>query len=56
MTELTSGSKDKKEYFRWQYAHKIVKIAKEKRKAIVIEELKIKKAEEETFQGENQEG
>ncbi|TCO68605.1 IS200/IS605 family accessory protein TnpB-related protein [Caldanaerobacter subterraneus] len=42
MPELASGSKDKKEYFRWQYAHKIVKIAKEKGKAIVIEDLEIK--------------
>ncbi|HHY80504.1 MAG TPA: IS200/IS605 family element transposase accessory protein TnpB, partial [Thermoanaerobacter sp.] len=42
MPELASGSKDKKEYFRWQYAHEIVKIAKEKGKAIIIEELEIK--------------
>ncbi|ERM90717.1 transposase, partial [Caldanaerobacter subterraneus subsp. yonseiensis KB-1] len=42
MPELASGSKDKKEYFRWHYAHEIVKIAKEKGKAIVIEELEIK--------------
>jgi len=42
MTELASGSKDKREYFRWQYAHEIVKIATEKRKALVIEELEIK--------------
>ncbi|KKC30077.1 hypothetical protein CDSM653_00862 [Caldanaerobacter subterraneus subsp. pacificus DSM 12653] len=42
MPELASGSKDKREYFRWQYAHEIVKIAKEKGKAIVIEELEIK--------------
>ncbi len=42
MPELASGNKDKREYFRWQYAHEIVKIAKEKGKAIVIEELEIK--------------
>ncbi|EMT39057.1 transposase, IS605 OrfB family, central region, partial [Thermoanaerobacter thermohydrosulfuricus WC1] len=42
MPELASGSKDKKEYFRWQYAHEIVNIAKEKGKAIVIEGLDIK--------------
>ena len=42
MTELASGSKDKKEYFRWQYAHEIVNIAKEKGKAMVIEGLDIK--------------
>jgi len=35
MQELASGNSDKREYFRWQYAHKIVNIAKEK--AIVIE-------------------
>lgn len=42
MPELASGNKDKREYFRWHYAHEIVKIAKEKGKAIVIEELEIK--------------
>ncbi|NNG67709.1 IS200/IS605 family accessory protein TnpB-related protein [Caldanaerobacter subterraneus] len=42
MPELASGSKDKREYFRWHYAHEIVKIAKEKGKAIVIEGLEIK--------------
>ncbi|ERM92568.1 transposase [Caldanaerobacter subterraneus subsp. yonseiensis KB-1] len=42
MPELASGSKDKKEYFRWQYAHEIVEIAKEKGKAIVIEDLDIR--------------
>ncbi|HBT19905.1 MAG TPA: transposase [Peptococcaceae bacterium] len=42
MPELESGNSDKREYFRWQYAYKIVGIAKEKRKAIVIERLDIK--------------
>jgi len=42
MPELSSGNKNKKEYFRWHYAHEIVKIAKEKGKAIVIEKLDIK--------------
>ncbi|KHO62348.1 transposase [Thermoanaerobacter sp. YS13] len=42
MPELASGNKDKREYFRWQYAHEIIKIAKEKGKAIVIERLDIK--------------
>ncbi|MEQ2130027.1 IS200/IS605 family accessory protein TnpB-related protein [Caldanaerobacter subterraneus KAk] len=42
MPELASGSSDKREYFRWQYAHEIVKLAKEKGKAIVIEGLDIK--------------
>ncbi|MGJ8455703.1 IS200/IS605 family accessory protein TnpB-related protein [Pseudothermotoga sp. U03pept] len=41
MPELESGSFDKKEYYRWQYAHKIVQMAKEKQKAIVIESLNI---------------
>ncbi|WPX08145.1 IS200/IS605 family accessory protein TnpB-related protein [Anaerocellum danielii] len=42
MPELESGSFEKREYYRWQYAHEIVEIAKEKRKAIVIERLDIK--------------
>ncbi|MGI1690736.1 IS200/IS605 family accessory protein TnpB-related protein [Thermoanaerobacter uzonensis] len=42
MPELASGNKNKKEYYRWQYAHEIVKIAREKGKAIVIEGLEIK--------------
>ncbi|NNG66519.1 IS200/IS605 family accessory protein TnpB-related protein [Caldanaerobacter subterraneus] len=42
MPELASGSKEKREYYRWQYAHEIIKIAKEKGKAIVIEKLDIK--------------
>ncbi|TCO68048.1 IS200/IS605 family accessory protein TnpB-related protein, partial [Caldanaerobacter subterraneus] len=52
MPELASGNSDKREYFRWQYAHEIVKIAKEKRKAIVIEKLDIKnKGEKGDFSG-----
>ncbi len=42
MPELESGSFEKREYYRWQYAHEIVKIAREKRKAIVIERLDVK--------------
>jgi len=42
MQELSSGSKNKREYHRFQYAHKIVEIAKEKNKAIVIERLWMK--------------
>ena len=42
MEGLASGSKDKREYFKWHYAHEIVKIAKEKGRAIVIEKLEIK--------------
>ncbi len=42
MPELESGNFDKREYYRWQYAHMIVAMAKEKQKAIVIENLDIK--------------
>ena len=42
LEKLESGSFDKREYYRWQYAHEIVKIAKDKRKAIVIEKLNMK--------------
>jgi len=42
MPELESGSSSKREYYRWQYAHMIVEMAKEKQKAIVIESLSIK--------------
>ena len=41
MPELESGSSSKREYYRWQYAHMIVQMAKEKQKAIVIENLSI---------------
>lgn len=42
MPELISGNTDKREYFRWQYAHEIVRLAEEKKKAIAIERLDIK--------------
>ncbi|WP_271628791.1 IS200/IS605 family accessory protein TnpB-related protein [Caldicellulosiruptor sp. DIB 104C] len=42
MPELESGSLNKREYFRWQYAYEIIKMAEEKQKAIVIERLDIK--------------
>lgn len=42
MPELISGNTDKGEYFRWQYAHEIVRLAEEKKKAIAIERLDIK--------------
>ncbi|MDI3540856.1 MAG: hypothetical protein PWP66_394 [Thermosediminibacterales bacterium] len=42
MPELESGSSDKREYFRWQHAHKVIETAEEKQKAIVIERLDIK--------------
>ncbi|ADQ40130.1 transposase [Caldicellulosiruptor acetigenus I77R1B] len=41
MPELESGSSNKREYYRWQYSHMIVQMAKEKQKAIVIENLSI---------------
>ncbi|ADL41742.1 transposase [Caldicellulosiruptor obsidiansis OB47] len=52
MPELESGSFEKKEYYRWQYAHMIVQMAKEKQKAIVIESLSIKdRGRREDFSG-----
>jgi len=39
---LFDGKKTKRDYFAWQYAHEIIKIALEKRKGIVLENLKIK--------------
>ncbi len=39
---LWDGRKEKRDYFAWQYAHEIVRIALEKRKGIVLENLKIK--------------
>ncbi|WP_022854883.1 IS200/IS605 family accessory protein TnpB-related protein [Thermodesulfobacterium thermophilum] len=41
MPELSAGSRSKKEYYRWYYAHQIVSTAKEKGKAIVVERLSI---------------
>jgi IS605 OrfB family transposase len=42
MPELESGSSYKREYYKWQYAHMIVQMAKEKQKAIVVEKLDMK--------------
>ncbi|AEM74483.1 IS200/IS605 family accessory protein TnpB-related protein [Caldicellulosiruptor acetigenus] len=42
MSELENGSASKREYYRWQYAHMIVQMAKGNQKAIVIEKLDIK--------------
>jgi len=42
MPELESGNSSKREYYRWQYAHMIVQMAKDNQKAIVIEKLNIK--------------
>ncbi|MGB9813635.1 MAG: IS200/IS605 family accessory protein TnpB-related protein [Thermovenabulum sp.] len=42
MPELTSGNSNKREYYRWQYAHEIVRLAEEKKKAIAIERLDIR--------------
>ena len=39
---LFDGKKTKRDYWAWIYAHQIVKIALEKRKGIVLENLKIK--------------
>jgi IS605 OrfB family transposase len=42
MPELISGNTDKREYYRWQYAHEVVRLAEEKKKAIAIERLDIR--------------
>ncbi|KXG74731.1 hypothetical protein AN618_21880 [Fervidicola ferrireducens] len=42
MPHLAKDSSDKREYYRWQYAHEIVRLAEEKKKAIAIERLDIK--------------
>lgn len=39
---LWDGKKEKRDYWAWQYAHEVVRIALEKRKGIVLEYLKIK--------------
>lgn len=39
---LWDGRKEKRDYFAWQYAHEVVRIALEKRKGIVLEYLNIK--------------
>ncbi len=43
MPELGSGNSNKRDYYTWIYAHKVISLAKEKGKAIVIEKLKMKK-------------
>jgi len=42
MPHLASGNSNKREYFRWKYAHEVVRLAEEKKKAIVIERLDIR--------------
>jgi IS605 OrfB family transposase len=42
MPELTSGNSNKREYYRWQYAHEVVRLAEKKKKAIAIERLDIR--------------
>ncbi len=42
MPELSSGNGNKRDYYTWIYAHKVISLAKEKGKAIVIEKLRIK--------------
>jgi len=46
---LSDGKKTKRNYFAWQHAHEVIKIALEKRKGIVLESLKIK---EKGFRGD----
>jgi len=42
MPHLASGNSDKREYYRWQYAHEVLRQAEEKKKAIAIERLDIR--------------
>ncbi|MBM7582037.1 IS605 OrfB family transposase [Caldicoprobacter guelmensis] len=42
MPHLASGNSSKREYYRWQYAWEVVRLAEEKKKAIVIERLDIR--------------
>ncbi|MFN7065268.1 MAG: IS200/IS605 family accessory protein TnpB-related protein [Aquificaceae bacterium] len=42
MPQLSSGNSNKRDYYTWIYAHKVISLAKEKGKAIVIEKLKLK--------------
>ncbi len=44
MPELSSGNKNKRDNYTWLYAHQVVKIAKTKGKAIVIERLDFEKS------------
>ncbi len=39
---LFDGKKTKRDYWAWMYAHQLIKVALEKRKGIVLEDLKIK--------------
>ena len=43
MPELSSGNSNKRDYYTWIYAHKVISLAKEKGKAIAVEKLKMKK-------------
>jgi len=43
MPELGSGNSNKRDYYTWIYAHKVISLAKEKGKAIAVEKLKMKK-------------
>lgn len=42
MPELESGNSNKREYFKWRYAHEIVRIGADRGKAITIERLSIR--------------
>jgi len=46
---LFDGKKTKRNYYAWQYAHEVIKIALEKRKGIILESLKMK---EKDFRGD----
>ncbi|MFN3599495.1 MAG: IS200/IS605 family accessory protein TnpB-related protein, partial [Aquificaceae bacterium] len=44
MPELSSGNKNKRDNYTWLYAHQVIKMAKTKGKAIVIERLDFEKS------------
>ncbi|MFN3813862.1 MAG: IS200/IS605 family accessory protein TnpB-related protein, partial [Aquificaceae bacterium] len=44
MPELSSGNKDKRNHYMWLYAHQVVRMAKTKGKAVVIEKLDFEKS------------
>ncbi len=51
MPELGSGNGNKRDYYTWIYAHKVISLAKEKGKAIVIEKLKLTKNKRGDYSG-----
>ena len=42
LSHLSDGKKTKRDYWTWMYVHQVVRVALEKRKGIVLENLKIK--------------